>query len=143
MMKDLRESIMVDVKDMMDENMKEFMREIATSVRNDIKETLKDAIITKGEESKVDLTPNSQPEPITQDTPQQTPRDEQLNNLIEEMKIGKKNLTRGNHQHYLKKLKTKKTKKQQKITVNPHPKREPALGSPDKKTLLKGQKQVE
>ena len=79
---------MVDVKDMMDENMKAFMREIATSVRNDIKETLKDAMITKGEESKVDLTPNSQP--ITQDTPQQTPRDEQLNNLIEEMKIEKK-----------------------------------------------------
>ena len=38
---------MVDVKDMMDENMKEFMREIATSVRNDKKETLKDAMITK------------------------------------------------------------------------------------------------
>ena len=66
------------------------MREITTSVRNDIRETLKDAMITKGEESKVDLTPNSQPEPITQDTPQQTPRDEQLNNLIEEMKIEKK-----------------------------------------------------
>ena len=38
---------MVDIKDMMDENMKEFMRKIATSVRNDIKETLKDAMITK------------------------------------------------------------------------------------------------
>ena len=59
MMKDLRESIMVDVKDMMEENMKEFMREIATSVRNDINETLKDAMITKREESKIDLTPNS------------------------------------------------------------------------------------
>ena len=47
MMNDLRESIMVDIKGMMDENMKAFMREIATSVRNDIKETLKDAIITK------------------------------------------------------------------------------------------------
>ena len=46
-MKDLRESIMVDVKDMMNENMKEFMREIATSVRNDIKEPPKDAMITK------------------------------------------------------------------------------------------------
>ena len=50
---------MVDVKDMMEENMKEFMREIATSVRNDINETLKDAMITKREESKIDLTPNS------------------------------------------------------------------------------------
>ena len=38
---------MVDIKDMMDENMKEFMRGIATSVRNDIKETLKDAMITQ------------------------------------------------------------------------------------------------
>ena len=47
-------------------------------------------MITKREESKIDLTPNSQPEPITQDTPQQTPRDEQLNNLIEEMEIEKK-----------------------------------------------------
>ena len=81
---------MVDVKDMMDENMKNVMQEIATSVRNDIKETLKDGMIAKGEESKIDLTPNSQPEPITQDTPQQTPRDEQLNNLIEEMEIEKK-----------------------------------------------------
>ena len=70
MMKDLRESIMVDVKDMMDENMKNVMQEIATSVRNDIKETLKDGMIAKGEESKIDLTPNSQLEPITQDTPQ-------------------------------------------------------------------------
>ena len=50
---------MVDVKDMMDKNMKEFMQEIATSVRNDTKETLKDAMITKKEERKLDLTPNS------------------------------------------------------------------------------------
>ena len=98
---------MVDVKDMMDENMKEFMREIATSVRNDIKETLKDAMITKKEEIKLDLTPNLQQESITEDTPQQTLRDEQLNNLIEEMEI-EKNLTRGKHQHHMKKLKTKK-----------------------------------
>ena len=35
------------------------------------------------------LTPNSQPEPITQDTPQQTPRVEELNNLIDEMDIEK------------------------------------------------------
>ena len=47
MIQDLRESIMVDVKDMMDENMNEFMREIATSIRNDIKQTLKDTMITK------------------------------------------------------------------------------------------------
>ena len=35
------------------------------------------------------LTPNSQLEPITQDTPQQTPRVEELNNLIDEMDIEK------------------------------------------------------
>ena len=80
---------MVDDKDMTDENMKECMREIAPSFRNDIKETLKDVMITKKKERKIDLTPNSQPEPITQDTPQ-TLRDEQLNNLIEEMEIEKK-----------------------------------------------------
>ena len=41
------------------------------SVRNDIKETLKDAMITKQkEERKIELTANSQPEQITQDTPQ-------------------------------------------------------------------------
>ena len=44
-------------------------------------------MITQKEERKKELTPNSQPEPITQDTPQQTPRDEELNNLIEEMDI--------------------------------------------------------
>ena len=37
---------MVDVKDMMNENMKEFMREVITSVRNDKRKTLKDTILT-------------------------------------------------------------------------------------------------
>ena len=46
MINDIRKSITVDVKDMMNENMKEFMHEITMSVRNDIKETLKDAMIT-------------------------------------------------------------------------------------------------
>ena len=43
---------MVDVKDMMNENMIEFMREIRMSVRNDIKETWKDAMITKKRKEK-------------------------------------------------------------------------------------------
>ena len=85
MMKDLRESIMVDVKDMVNENMKEFMRGITMSLRNDIQVTLKDTMNTNNEEMKIDLTPNSQPELITQYTPQQTPRVEELNNLIEEI----------------------------------------------------------
>ena len=38
------------------------MREMTMSVRNDIKETLKDAMITKKEERKIELTANSQPE---------------------------------------------------------------------------------
>ena len=80
---------MVDVKDMVNENMKEFMREISMSLRNDIKATLKEAMKTTNEESKMDLTPHSQPELITQDTPQQTPRVEKLNSLIEEMDIEK------------------------------------------------------
>ena len=59
------------------------------SVRNDINKTLKEVLTTKTEDKKLYLTPNSQPEPITQDTPQLTPKDEQLNNLIEEMEIEK------------------------------------------------------
>ena len=59
------------------------------SVRNNIKETLKDAMITKKKERNIALKPNSQPEPITQDTPQQTSRDEELNNLTEEIDIEK------------------------------------------------------
>ena len=89
MMKDLRDSIMVDVKDIMNEKMKEFMREITMSLRNDIKETLKDAMNTNKEKIKIDITPNLQPDLITQDTPQQTPRVEELNNLIEEVDIEK------------------------------------------------------
>ena len=38
---------------------------------------------TTNEETKMDLTPHSQPELITQDTPQQTPRVEELNSIIE------------------------------------------------------------
>ena len=83
---------------------------------------------------KIELTPNSHLEPITQDIPQQTPRDEELNNIIEEMDI-ENTLTRGKHQLLLKKIRTKKKikKLQKKLTVNPRPKQEPVLGSPDKK----------
>ena len=65
------------------------MHEITMSVRNDIKETLKDAMTTKKEERKIALTPNSQPESITQNISQQTPRNEELNNLADEMDIEK------------------------------------------------------
>ena len=88
----------------------------------------------KKEKRKIELTPNSQAKPITQDTPQQTPRDEELNNIIEKMDI-ENTLTRGKRQLLLKKIRTKKKikKLQKKLTVNPRPKQEPALGNPDKK----------
>ena len=44
---------------------------------------------TNKEKIKIDITPNLQPDLITQDTPQQTPRVEELNNLIEEVDIEK------------------------------------------------------
>ena len=80
---------MVDVKDLVNENMKEFMREISMSLRNDIKATLKETLKTTNDESKMDITPNSQPELITQDTPQQSPRVDELNSLIDDMDIEK------------------------------------------------------
>ena len=52
MMKDLRDSIMVDVKDLLNENMKEFMREMTMSLRNDIPATMKDALNLKKMNSK-------------------------------------------------------------------------------------------
>ena len=69
-------------------------------------------MITKREESKIDLTPNSQPEPITQDTPQQTPRDEKLNNLTEAEEIEMKNPNKRKTPTPSEEPKTKKTKKQ-------------------------------
>ena len=44
---------------------------------------------TKIEEDQTNLTPNSQPELITQDTPQPSSRVEELNNLIDRMDIEK------------------------------------------------------
>ena len=54
-----------------------------------------------------------------------------------------KTLTRGTKQHLLKKIRIKTVKKQQKkLIVNSRPNQEPALGSPDKKTLSKKKKQL-
>ena len=80
--------------------MKELMREMTASIRNDIKATMKKSMNTKNNEQQISLTPNSQPELITQDTPQLSPRVEELNDLIEEMKF-EKNPTRGNPQYLL------------------------------------------
>ena len=78
---------MVDVKDLMNENMKKFMKEIAVSIRNDIKAPMKESIKTTNNEQQINLTPNSQPELITQDTSQPSPRVAELNDFIEEMDI--------------------------------------------------------
>ena len=69
--------------------MKELMREMVVSISNDIKEPMKESMKTKNNEQQISLTPNSQPELITQDTPQLSPRVEELNDLIEEMDIKK------------------------------------------------------
>ena len=50
MMKDLRESIMVDVKYLMKEIMKEFMRIRVVSINNDIKAMMKESTNTKNNE---------------------------------------------------------------------------------------------
>ena len=142
MTKDLRDSIMVDVKDMMDENLKEFMREISTSVRNDINKTLKEVLTTKIEDRKLDLTPNSQPEPITQDTLQLTPRAVQLNNLIEEMEIEKKPNKRKTPSPS---EETQNQEDQEAIETNSESASKMRAGtrkSRQKKTLPKGQKQA-
>ena len=80
---------MVDVKDLMNEKMKNFMREMAVSISNDIKETMKESMKTTNNEQQISLTPTSQPELITKDIPQPSPRVAELNDLIEEMDIGK------------------------------------------------------
>ena len=89
MIKDLRESIMIDVKDLMNENTKQFMREMTVSIRNDIKVTKRESMNTKKEVQQIILTLNSQPELITQDTTQPSARVEELNYLIEEINVEK------------------------------------------------------
>ena len=41
MMKDFRTTIMVDVQELMNKNIKEFMKEIVVSIRNDIIDSIK------------------------------------------------------------------------------------------------------
>ena len=109
-MKDLRESIMVNVKYLMNENMKAFMREVDVSIINDIRATMKESMKITNNDQQINLTPNSQPELITQDTPQPTPRVAELNDIIEEMDI-EKTLIRQRHQHNPMKTRTKTSKK--------------------------------
>ena len=73
----------------MNENTKQFMREMTVSIRNDIKVTKRESMNTKKEVQQIILTLNSQPELITQDTTQPSARVEELNYLIEEINVEK------------------------------------------------------
>ena len=61
-MKDLRQSIMADVKELTNEKMTEFMKKKAVSIKRNIVESMK---TQTGINNQTNLTPMSQPEPIT------------------------------------------------------------------------------
>ena len=71
MMKDLRTFIMVDVQVLMNENMKEFMKELIVNIKNNIVDTMKTQTTIN---NLANLTPMSPLEPIIQDSPQSTPQ---------------------------------------------------------------------
>ena len=77
---------MVDVKDLLNENIKEFMKEIYLSVKSTIDVSIPSRVVGNMHNF---LSLNSQLEPITQDITQPTSRVEDLNNLIDEMDIEK------------------------------------------------------
>ena len=56
---------MVDVKDLLKENMKEFVKEIAVSVKSNIADSKSPLVVGN---QKINSTPNSQMEPITKNT---------------------------------------------------------------------------
>ena len=84
MMKDLRKTIMVDVKAIMNENMKHLMKEMVVSIRHNII----DAMNTQTPNSTTILTPTNSPEIITQ-SPNPTLQQDELNNISEDMDIEK------------------------------------------------------
>ena len=84
MMKDLRQSIMVDVKELINETMKEFMKKMTVSIRSNIVKSMNTQPMINNQ---TNLSPMSQLEPITQDSPHLTTQVEDLNDLIEEMEI--------------------------------------------------------
>ena len=84
MMKDLRKTIMVDVKAIMNENMKHLMKEMVVSIRHNII----DAMNTQKPNSTTILTPTNSPKIITQ-SPNPTIQQDELNNISEDMDIEK------------------------------------------------------
>ena len=86
MMNDLRQFTMMNVKEPINETMKEFMKEMTVSIRSNIVESMNTQPMINNQ---TNLSPMSQLEPITQDSPHLTPPVEDLNDLIEEMEIEK------------------------------------------------------
>lgn len=86
MIKDLRESLLVDAKELLKENMKEFMKVITHNIEILIYASLPSLVVRNIQTT---LTPNSQLKPITQDTPQQKPMVEDSKNIIDEMDVEK------------------------------------------------------
>ena len=86
MMKDLHESIMIDVKDLLYENLKESTNKITHSVKLRIDEA-STPLISKTIQTT--LTHNSKILPIIQDTLDLTPEVENSNNLLDDMDIEK------------------------------------------------------
>ena len=82
MMKDLRKTIMVDVKAIMNENMKHLMKEMVVSIRHNII----DAMNTHTPNSTTILTPTNSPEIITQ-SPNPIIQKDELNNISEDIDI--------------------------------------------------------
>ena len=75
MMKDIHESIMVDAKELLNENMKECLKQITYNVKNTIDVAIPPLVVRNIQTT---LTPSSQLTPITQDTPQPTLRIEDV-----------------------------------------------------------------
>ena len=83
MIKDLRTTIMMDVQEIMNENMKVLMKEMAVSIKQNIVDTMNIKTTIKG---KTNLTPISPTAPITQ-SPQPSTQVDDINNLTEDMNI--------------------------------------------------------
>ena len=120
---------MMDVQELMNENMKVLMKEMAVNIRHNIIDTMKTQTTIK---ETTNLTPISPTEPITQ-SPQPIPQVEEPNNLIEDMDIEKSQI-KVRHQRLPMKMKRKKKKKKNKVkkiilTQHGKIKKEPQLKS--------------
>ena len=95
MTKDLRESIMVDIKGIMNDNMKELMKEITVTVKSkNIVESMKKQAVNNNQ---TNLTPTSQQEQSPK-THHKQQLEKYLNNIIEEIDIERRSI-KEKHQH--------------------------------------------